>query len=475
MALVDPNIAMSYRGIEVPNQLAQYGQMQQIQAAQRQNRLADAQMAEYERSRAEEEGLRNYLSSADLANPETRAELNKRFGKTGLAYGKALAEQETAALTQQKTRFEVQETKRKAISQGLRDISQNSSYENITAYQQDLAASSFFDPAEKTYWTSFLDRVKSLPIDQRPAALASIGASPGELKPGTIQINQGGQTTVAQVPAFGGAPKDVGIYADVAPPQDVIDARARVAAAGRQEGARVYLPPQPKAEQEARGALLVKQYGAISDQAGIAAKTLPAIQSNLKILNDGFNTGFTAATQAAAAKVLGALGVKDAEKYATDAQIFTANATQAVLQRQLEQKGPQTESDAQRIKETGAQMGNTAEANRFLLTIAQEQLKRDVEQRSFYDKWWKANKTYDGAEDAWYEGDGGKSLFDRPALRKYVSGAVPDGAAARIPGQSSAPSAIPQEAINALKAGVGTDAQFDAIFGAGAARQARGR
>ena len=106
MALVDPNIAMSYRGIELPNQLAQYGQVQAIQNAQRQNKLADLQIQEYERARAEEEGVRNYLSGADLASPETRAGLAK-FGKTGLGYSKALAEQDTAALTRQKTQLEV--------------------------------------------------------------------------------------------------------------------------------------------------------------------------------------------------------------------------------------------------------------------------------------------------------------------------------------------------------------------------------
>jgi hypothetical protein len=106
MALVDPNIAMSYRGIELPNQLAQYGQVQEIQNAQRQNKLADLQMQEYERARAEEEGVRNYLSGADLADPTVRAGL-ARFGKTGLGYSKALAEQETAGLTRQKTQLEV--------------------------------------------------------------------------------------------------------------------------------------------------------------------------------------------------------------------------------------------------------------------------------------------------------------------------------------------------------------------------------
>jgi hypothetical protein len=129
MALVDPNIAMSYRGIELPNQLAQYGQMQQIKNAQRQNRLADLQMQEYERARTEEEGLRNYLSGADLTSPETRAGLAK-FGKTGLAYGKALTEQETAGLTRQKTQLEVADKefdlKRKKIEQALQRIGASS-------------------------------------------------------------------------------------------------------------------------------------------------------------------------------------------------------------------------------------------------------------------------------------------------------------------------------------------------------------
>jgi len=233
----------------------------------------------------------------------------------------------------------------------------------------------------------------------------------------------------------------------------------------------VKLPEQEKEEKGARGKMLVKQYEGISDQARIATRTLPSLESNLSILDKGFDTGFGTEVVAAGAKVLAALGVPEAERLATNAQTFLANANAAVLQRQLEQKGPQTESDAQRITTTGAQFGNTKEANRFLISVAKAQLKRDIDQRNFYDKWWKTNSTYDGAEDAWFSGEGGKSLFDRPELKTYR---VKESAASQIPTQRTIPNNIPQKAIDALNRGEGTEAQFDAIFGVGAAKQIKG-
>jgi hypothetical protein len=233
----------------------------------------------------------------------------------------------------------------------------------------------------------------------------------------------------------------------------------------------VKLPEQEKEEKGARGKMLVKQYEGVSDQARIAVRTLPSLESNLSILDKGFDTGFGTEVVAAGAKVLAALGVPEAERLATNAQTFLANANAAVLQRQLEQKGPQTESDAQRITTTGAQFGNTKEANRFLISVAKAQLKRDIDQRNFYDKWWKANSTYDGAEDAWFSGEGGKSLFDRPELKAYK---VKESAASQIPSQSAVSANIPQAAIDALNRGVGTDAQFDAQFGAGSAKRVKG-
>lgn len=187
----------------------------------------------------------------------------------------------------------------------------------------------------------------------------------------------------------------------------------------------------PEAEAKKQHELLVDQYKKISETAQLASKTLPALESNLAILDRGFTTGFGTEVKAAGAKVLGALGVQNAEKFATNSQTFLANATQSVLQRQLEQKGPQTEADAQRITQIGGQLGNTREANKFILSVAKAQLQRDIDQRKFYDQWRKQNNTYNGAEDAWFSGEGGKSLFDTPALKEYSS-KTPTGGAASV-------------------------------------------
>lgn len=219
------------------------------------------------------------------------------------------------------------------------------------------------------------------------------------------------------------------------PGLDAVDAKAsEMAKASRQVVTQTtVLPPQEKAESTEYGKLLVEQFKNVSEKAALAGKSLPAIDINLNILNKDFETGFGTETKAAGAKVLAALGVQGAEAYATDAQTFLASANNAVLQKQLEQKGTQTTSDADRITSTGAQLGNTKEANRFILSVAKAQLQRDIDQREFYAKWRTTNKTFDGAENAWFSGPGNKSLFDSPILKSYKPSSVN-----LIPSQSSA-------------------------------------
>jgi hypothetical protein len=209
---------------------------------------------------------------------------------------------------------------------------------------------------------------------------------------------------------------------------------------------------QEKAEKGAYGKMLVEQYGDISKAAGLATKSLPAIEANLGALNAGLSTGFGTDAKKAGARVLGALGVQDAEKFATTAEVFQANAINAVLQKQLEQKGPQTESDARRIEQVGAELAKTKGANEFILSLAKEQLKRDVDQRNFYDNYRRRTGSFDGAEDAWFSGEGGRSLFDRPGLKKFAPGTAAQSAAAQIPTARAPTLAAPnlaQERANA--------------------------
>ena len=199
------------------------------------------------------------------------------------------------------------------------------------------------------------------------------------------------------------------------------DFKRQLAEAGRAQGSTVVVPPQEKAEKGARGRMLVDQYQTIATSAQVAAKALPALETQERVLDAGFRTGFGAEAQTTAARVLSALGVENAKEYAKNSEGFSAAASQAVLQRQLEQKGVQTEADAQRISQTGAQLGNTPEGNKFIISVARAQFNRDIAQRNFYDSWWKKNGTYDGAEDAWFSGPGSKSLFESPELKQFAA------------------------------------------------------
>lgn len=117
MALVDPSIAMSFRGIQLPppvNALAQASQLMQIQQAQ-------AQMDEYQRARQEEENLRNYLSATqDMSSPAFRTGL-MGYGKPGRELYKNILEAEKTGLEQRKLTGELS-SKAMSVYQNMVDI-----------------------------------------------------------------------------------------------------------------------------------------------------------------------------------------------------------------------------------------------------------------------------------------------------------------------------------------------------------------
>lgn len=119
---IDPNIALGVKPLELVNPLAQYGMVSQIQHAQNQNRLADMQMQEYQRTRMEEDAARNFLKGRDLTAPETVSGL-AQFGKTGLAYGKELSGQRKTNLETEAAQFKLANDKLKHGWQSMGEAS----------------------------------------------------------------------------------------------------------------------------------------------------------------------------------------------------------------------------------------------------------------------------------------------------------------------------------------------------------------
>jgi hypothetical protein len=250
MAL-DPSIILGARAPQID--MAQFSPMNamttamKFKQADQDSQLNALKIKEYERARAEEEGLRNYLSGGrempapDLSSPETRTNL-LRFGKKGAEQVEALTKQDTAALAQKKGQFEVQKAKREFIAQVQRDTSNNPSDANITAYKEDLMANPLFTDAEKQQLIAGVDRIMALPVSERKAFMSSQGASASDLKPTLTSQNLGGTTRLVSTPAFGGPATTVAgsegtVTMTPAQEREARDSAARI----KQEGQRIGL------------------------------------------------------------------------------------------------------------------------------------------------------------------------------------------------------------------------------------------
>jgi hypothetical protein len=240
MAL-DPNIALGVRPLEVPNQLAQYSQLAQIQNAQNQNALAQYQLGSAQRA----ETLQKLTSDAysQSIDPATgQVNYNTLIGKLAAGGGgsqipgieKTRKEIETAALTQDKLRTELVTAKTAQFRDRLNNVN---------------------SPDAAARWTEAMYKdphlsgtVSSVPLE---AALAEIPLTPREFdvwkkqnalgmaefikqnKPTTQVIDQSGQKQMFQIPGLGGAPTSVGTYADVPLPANVQAQKIQIAQQSR--------------------------------------------------------------------------------------------------------------------------------------------------------------------------------------------------------------------------------------------------
>jgi hypothetical protein len=377
---VDPRIAMGFQAPQIasPMDLAQNAFA--LKGAMQQNALAEAKMAEMQRQQQSQNALRQLFAGGKM--PDAAAvyaidpELGGAYEKSQQDIRKSRADADLAYWNRQRD-----------TASRLGDQSSWSAWRGTlpTEFQGYVPAQ--FSPENKRMTLATADKALEMFAPKIQFQDTASGVEGIDVSPDS--------------PTFG-------------------QTRIRRGAAPKAPGTVVNLPGLPKKEQESKGELNVEIYKGIRETAARGRKTEPAIDTALAVLDKGFGTGTGTATTAKIAGVLSALGVPEATAYASDAAVFQATVQQTVLDRQFEQKGPQTEADAARITQTAANLGNPTDANRFLLNIAKAQAKRDIAQQRFFDKWWNTNKTYEGAEEAWISGEGSKSLFSDPALSKYA-------------------------------------------------------
>ncbi len=112
----DPSIILGYKGIEVPNQLAQYGQLAQIQNAQNQNALAQFQLASAQRG---EEQQSNLYKQAQTPGFKLDMQTALQYGPAGMAALKVQQDMQKQILERQKLEGDIKKQASDEIDSAL--------------------------------------------------------------------------------------------------------------------------------------------------------------------------------------------------------------------------------------------------------------------------------------------------------------------------------------------------------------------
>jgi hypothetical protein len=157
-------------------------------------------------------------------------------------------------------------------------------------------------------------------------------------------------------------------------------------------------------------------FGPAKLQGQTAQRTLDSVSV---LRNTDLQTGFGTETKANIANMLAAVGVKDAEKFATSAQIFQKEGSKALLDRLASQKGPQTERDAITGRETFVTLSDTPQAKDFTLDLAQAMALQDQRKSGYFQKATDMPQVHKGKlgtiSTEWSKIEG--SVFDMPIGR----------------------------------------------------------
>jgi hypothetical protein len=241
MALVNPNIALSVRPVELADPLAQYGKISALQSAQNQNALAQYQLGAAQRGEARDIARTNALAQAGSDETAVANALLKSGDIAGYsAFVKAAEDRKTQKLTQQKTQSELLDAKLKQSRSFLDTIDPAApdAPQRYLAWHEANHRDPVIGEALTARGVSAEQARQSIiaAIEKGPAAFAQM-LNQSKLgtekfmemnKPTTQVIDQSGQRQLVQLPGLGGAPTTVGTYADVPLPAEVEAQKSRI-------------------------------------------------------------------------------------------------------------------------------------------------------------------------------------------------------------------------------------------------------
>lgn len=196
---IDPNIALQYRGVELPNQLAQYGALAQIQGAQQANALRALQMRELEEGVARRNRLTAQLGAPEFASLKPEEQVG------ALTRGGFLTEARSLAESQSKVGKEQREAEKSLVEIAAANMKR----------QRDLLPAIKANPSAWGAWRA--DTIKALPglaniipMNYSPeAADALMLEADKALEQHFAAQNLGGTERVIAMPKYGAGPARV--------------------------------------------------------------------------------------------------------------------------------------------------------------------------------------------------------------------------------------------------------------------------
>lgn len=362
MADLNALIAQGYQFQPPPDPFAQYGKMQQLQNAGMQNQLAQYQFEAAKRADLQANALNQAYGNA--IDPTTGAidygKVARSLATGGVgsqipAVEKARLEQETANLTRQKLAGDVaaqpvklSADKAKLLEDKLKlsrqfldtlDPSDPNAPARYLAWHEANHADPDIGPAlaARGVTTAQARAQIDAAIANGPQAFAQM-LNQSKLgtekfiemnKPTTNVVNRGGQSDIIQIPGLGGAPVNIGTYADVPLPAAVEAQKGRIAKAGA-SNINVSQSTEKKYG-EAFGGKIADRDVAMLDVAAKAPDLAANANRVLSILSqDNVFTGSAADIKLNMARALNLAGAGNDEKIANTEMLVSGLARQTL-------------------------------------------------------------------------------------------------------------------------------------------------